>query len=184
MSKDRNMRNGIIVALCAVVLCMGVGFAFMSQQLNINGTVNVDEASWDVNITSIAPGTPVQGAADVPKGAASITDSGKTASFEMNLYAPGDALTYTVTVTNSGTIPAKVDSITETPEYASKDAASIAPIKFSYTDITGNKIAPNGGTTTMNVTVAYDKDATALATAANLQYQLTVLCSQDTSENQ
>lgn len=183
MSKQRNVRTGIIFGLCALVLCMGVGFAYMSQQLNISGTANVADAKWDVNITSITAGTPVQGATNIetPKGDASITDLGKTANFEVNLYAPGDALTYTVTVTNSGTIPAKVDEVTENPKYSTTAAETVAPIKFSYDNtIIGKKLAANGGTATMTVTIEYDKNATALATAAQLNYQLTVLCSQDT----
>lgn len=174
MSKQRNVRTGIIFGLCALVLCMGVGFAYMSQTLNINGTVNVEDASWDVNIASVTAGTPVQGATDVPKGSASITDEGKTANFEVNLYAPGDALTYTVVVKNDGTIPAKVSEVKETVTNAD------SKIKFNYDNIEGTKIAANGGTATMNVSIEYDKNTTSLATAAQINYQLTVLCEQDT----
>ena len=115
-------------------------------------------------------------------GEASIDSSKKTVDFNVNLYAPGDLLTYTITIKNSGTIPAKIESIIENPAYSTTEASIVSPIIFAYDDITNQKLAP-GETKQMSVTISYDINAISLAPEATLNYQLTVICSQDTSIN-
>lgn len=176
MRRERNIRNIIIFSLFTLVIFMGVGFAYMTQQLNVNGVANIDDASWDINIDSIEKTNQLHGAT----GEAEIDDSKKSVNFNVNLFAPGDSLTYTIIIKNSGNIPAKVESIFESPAYSTTEASSVSPIIFSYEDITNQKIAP-GETKQMDVTISYDINATSLAPATTLNYQLTVLCSQDTN---
>ena len=44
---ERDKRNYIIVALCAILVVMGVGYAAFSSLLTINGTANISN-SWCV----------------------------------------------------------------------------------------------------------------------------------------
>ncbi|MEI3508310.1 MAG: hypothetical protein V8R01_04210 [Bacilli bacterium] len=49
--KRRKRSNIIIVSLCAIVLCMAVGYAAFSSVLDIKGTSSIT-STWDVEITS------------------------------------------------------------------------------------------------------------------------------------
>ena len=41
ISSQRDKRNYIIIALCLIVVIMGVGYAAFSSLLTINGTANI-----------------------------------------------------------------------------------------------------------------------------------------------
>ena len=46
-SKNNNL---LIIALLAIIVVMGVGYAAFTQQLTINGTATIN-SSWDVHMT-------------------------------------------------------------------------------------------------------------------------------------
>ena len=48
MRKERNIRNILVFSLCILVIFMGVGFSYMQQQLNVKGTANIEDATWDI----------------------------------------------------------------------------------------------------------------------------------------
>ena len=52
ISSQRDKRNYIIIALCLIVVIMGVGYAAFSSLLTINGTANISN-SWNIKITNI-----------------------------------------------------------------------------------------------------------------------------------
>jgi len=104
----KKKRNIIIGVLCGVLLLMVVGYAAFSSVLNIKGTSNVS-SNWNIKITSITSKTLSGNATNVkePEGVGTLT-----ASFETNLESPGDSIEYTITISNSGDINAKLDKIT------------------------------------------------------------------------
>lgn len=142
-NESRN-KNILIGALIAVVLIMGVGYAAFAQQLTINGNAEIT-SKWDVQITGITAGTPVGTA--TTKAAPTFTAS--TATFSTNLVAPGDSLTYTVTVKNGGTLDAKVSSLSFT------EGANTGAIKYSYDGIATNDVITAGDTQTFTIKVEY-----------------------------
>lgn len=152
---EQKSKNILIGGLIAIVLVMAVGYAAFATQLNIGGTASVT-SSWDVHIKSIAPGTPVGTAVNK---SASVGGSKLTATFETDLATPGDALTYTVEVENSGSLDAVLSDITFTP-------GSSTIIKYSYTGIAKDEVVAAGATKTFDVTVAYDKAVTGQPTEA------------------
>ncbi len=159
-------KNILIGALLAVILIMGVGYAAFAQQLTINGNAKIT-STWDVHIKSITPGEPVGTASNV----LAEVDSATQATFQTDLKSPGDSLTYTVVVENSGTLPAMVntDGITFT------EGPNNQAIKYSYAGISdGTKVAANGGTTSFTVTVTYDSSITSQPDAAQLSNTLTM----------
>ena len=161
-------KNILIGALLAVILIMGVGYAAFAQQLTINGTAEIT-STWDVHIKSITPGEPVGTA--VNKGA-SVGENNLSATFSTELVSPGDSLTYTVVVENTGTIPAVLSADGLTFSEGPNNQA----IKYSYSGITAGttKVAANGGTATFTVTVTYDENITSQPAEAQLTNDLTM----------
>ena len=121
MKKQRDRRNYIIVALCAILVVMGVGYAAFSSLLTINGTANISN-SWCVGFDNTKTDT-----MDVTKGVSTgenptgtMAYSGTAcestlqpnASLTANFYQPGDQIEYTLTIKNKSSVTAAIKSIT------------------------------------------------------------------------
>ena len=116
----RDKRNYLIIALCMVVVIMGVGYAAFSSLLTINGTANVSN-SWCVGFDNtktdtmkITKGVSV-GTAPTGTMTYSGTACGSTlqpnSSLNAHFYQPGDEIEYTLTITNKSTVAAAIKSI-------------------------------------------------------------------------
>lgn len=102
--KDRGMLFGIVAMVVAIV-GTGVAFAALSTTLTFNGDAEVDPASWNVHFKG--PINTVKG------GAASETSTPVLSSTSINdisvvLTKPGDSVTYTFDVENTGTLDAQI----------------------------------------------------------------------------
>ena len=106
-TKGRNLVIGVLLAAVAI---MAVGYAALAQTLQINGTATIS-SNWDVAITDITEGTPTGGATN----AEAVDHTGTTATFNVNLTKPGDKMTYVITVTNGGSLNAKLTGLTVNP---------------------------------------------------------------------
>ena len=97
---SRRQKNNLIIGgLCCVLVLMGIGYAAFSSQLKINGTSSIS-SSWNVLITDITSGSIVGGASN----ASEPTHTNTTATFSTSLVSPGDSITYTITVENTGNV--------------------------------------------------------------------------------
>ena len=113
MEKERGAKVIAIVALLIAVVGLTVGYAAYSSTLTINGTANVDPASWDVHfgyktgtsLTAEKVGNAVETTAPT---LADTTISG----FDVTLKAPGDSVTYNFVIKNAGTLNAKLANFT------------------------------------------------------------------------
>lgn len=139
--------KGLLVAmLCTVVIVMAVAFAAFSSNLTINGTASV-ASTWSVGFDS-ANSSCTDGS--------SISISGNTATLSVGLESPGDAVTCTLAVRNSGTLDAKLNSITTTE---SGDAPITFTVSPANTDLaTRQFLAKEGGSETITVTATYNAD--------------------------
>lgn len=146
----KDKKNIIIGALLFAVVAMSVGYAAFATTLNINGTATI-AGDWDVEITGITSEF-VGTASDKTTPAYTAT----TATFDAKLMAPGDTATYTVTVENKGTIKAKLDSITLTPQADGSDAI-IYTVKSQPA---ANDVLKAGDSTTVVVEAKYDPTIT------------------------
>lgn len=118
MEKQRRINTFVICGLIVVVGIMTVGYATLSQRLDINGTATVKSASssWNVHFSNVEAGTPV-GTASWTAAPAISTNSSNTGSdnkisFACDLVAPGDSCTVTATIKNGGTTKAKYTGYT------------------------------------------------------------------------
>ena len=159
--RDRKKRNIIIGALCCLLVFMGIGYAILSQTLNISGIANM-RGNWNVKITNmeLLSENKTGRAEEVSH---SFTDT--TATFEANLYMPGDSIEYRVTVENQGNIDAVLKSIT--PTTTNKNVN----IKFSHSTI-DNTVLTAGKTISFTMKVEFLEDATTIPNVENVKYNL------------
>ena len=143
MYKNRKKRTIIIGSLLAILICMTIGYAAFSTQLEIVGSSTVT-SNWDIQITGITPGTPN----GTGENAVAPSYTATTATMEANLYAPGDAMTYEITIENKGTIDAVLDSIT-------KSDSNNPAILFETSGVNEGDPLLAGDKTTMTVKISY-----------------------------
>lgn len=107
MEKERKVKIISLTALIVAILGLTVAFAAMSQTLTINGTANLDAASWDIHFENLiydslgegtSTGTPVMEGTTITKIDAVVTK-------------PGDMVGYFFDIVNKGSINAKIESI-------------------------------------------------------------------------
>ncbi len=123
-------QNIAIVAVVAFVLAVAVGYALFSETLQIKGTATA-KGTFDIEFTKIGEiiskgYTKTESSSDV----AVIGENGKSLTITVNkLDYPGAYVEIPVTITNKGTIPAKLKQISQTgPSEENTDI-----IKVSYT---------------------------------------------------
>ena len=114
---EKKKRNIIIGLLCGVLLLMVVGYAAFNSVLKIKGTSNIS-SNWDIKITNITAKNMTGTAKDIPYDAENQTDGTRidlenplSATFKTELETPGDSIEYDITVSNEGTINAKLETI-------------------------------------------------------------------------
>ena len=171
--RTRQKQRIIIGTLCAVIVGLAVGYAVLSQQLNINGTSGIT-SNFNILFTNIEEGT-MNGATTVNK---QITDS-TTATFTIDLKSPGSNGEYLITVENRGNIDAYVESINGIEE-----ANSIEPtdIKFSIEGIKVNDKLLARESKVFKVKVNWDSSSTSIPDT-NKDLTLSINFAQDTGSN-
>ena len=160
-----------VLALFLAVVGISIGFAAMSTSLTIRGTAKVVPATWDVKFTANSFSN--NDTAASATGTPTMTDT-TFHDYEITLTKPGDKGTYLVTVTNNGSIDAKVGTVTlgETLAY-SGDPADVAivtgHINYTVTWADGTTIAQNdelkagaANAKQIKIEVEYDPNATTL----------------------
>ncbi|MCA9324818.1 hypothetical protein KDA23_01980 [Candidatus Saccharibacteria bacterium] len=143
------MRNKLLVAAVVVVGLASIAYAAYSQVLTVNGT-GTAAGDWDVAITDITQ-TAAVGATDN----SAPTFDATSATFDVDLAYPGAYATYDVTVTNNGSIPAILSSLTD---LTATNAAAPTYITYATSGVTGGSttLAGGGATNVMSVTVTWD----------------------------
>ncbi len=94
-----------LVVIC-IFLMLGLGYALLSQNLDIKGTGTIT-SDWNILITDIVTKDKSNTASNVTEPNHSGTSATMNAKFEL----PGDYISYDITVANQGTLNAVLDSI-------------------------------------------------------------------------
>ena len=171
MKKKLNIRNIIIIMLCITTIFLGIGFIVLSLKLEAK---NNEQPILKVEFTKIEAQTPVKGGIIAPIETKTIINDGLTAKFNFTLNTPQDELAYTITIKNTGTLPAKIINILPEPDYLNNEAQknAISPVTITQTPITDNKLTP-GEEISINLIVSYGN--TGDIRQKNISYQLTIL---------
>lgn len=143
--------------LFSTILFIGIGFAYLSSQLNIIGTATLGASTWDVHFENI---NILEGS--IYSTQPTIGSDGTSVDYVVDLELPGDYLKFTVDAVNNGSMDTMIKSINniglteEQENYLeySVTYANLAPVEAKdYLRI--------GSKETYIVTVTYKKDITA-----------------------
>ena len=156
MKKLIYIRNSIIIILCLTIVCMAVGFIVLSVDLKKEKSKT---SSFDVIFLSYEKTNSVKGGLVEPVGEVTILDHKKEADMNFVLSAVHDELTYVFTIQNTGTVPARIVDVIESPDYSiEKFKTGIYPVVISLSDIKGKVLDPLE-TTDLRVAVYYETNS-------------------------
>ena len=156
--KKKSNRKFVLLVLALLLFTITVGYAALSTTLNINGTSKINNATWDVHFANLQV---ISGSVSATKAA--TIDSGTTAiDYNVELIKPGDFYEFTVDVTNTGTIDAKLG---EAPILSGVSAEQDVYTNYTvtYSDdtaINANDKLAAGATKKLKVRVEFDRNIT------------------------
>ncbi len=155
MSKDRKLVFGIL-ALVVGIVAVSITYAAFTQNLNINGTANVQATAWSVHFANLTNG--VRTGTTVERTAPTIK-SGRTdiGDYAVDFYTPGDSITYTFDVVNDGDYDAKISVLNKgTPQCGGSDSTSNTNVcnnlEYTLTYTTGGQAVAVNDTLRKNET--------------------------------
>ena len=187
--KDKGFKMGILVAVIAMVVVVGIGYAAFTATLNINGTAKVEASSCNVHFAMCSEGMPAAFCSRSGNLQAftptvtvttqpTLTDT-TISDWDISFKTPGDTYSYNFKVVNDGSFDAKISTFalptptcTGTGENAETDAANVCKhlvYTLSYAELlpTDQLIVKVGGTLnkassrTMVLRLQYKDDVTA-----------------------
>ena len=138
---------GLFLLLCLIGI--GIGYAFVTTKLEIDGIVHVKDARWDIHFTNF------QLIAGSINSTIEPTISGTNITFAAKVNNPGDFYGFTVDVVNQGTINADISSFALTPDFSNVDYID-ATVEYANSDeITNGDILLAGTKKTVKVLLKY-----------------------------
>ena len=192
--RKKNKKNKLILAVLLLIGIIGIGYAALGANLQINGIADITSVTWNVHFVedsiNLTEGS-VAIAENTEEEAATI-DSATEVSYHVKLTNPGDFYEFTVDVTNEGSIDAMIDSISSKIKIGDEEEVEIIPtgenrnlpsyLDYSVTYSDGVAIAPkhllaSNTEETFKVRLEFKKDITAndlpaTAETLNLNFQV------------
>lgn len=155
IKKGEKTRILVLVLLLLIVIGMAIGYAALSQTLNITGTAHIAN-DWNIKIIT-ATRSSGSGAID---NINSPNFTGTTASFDVDLVNPGANATYTIKIKNEGKISARLNSIN-----GITTANQVQPIELQFATNAniGDVLAP-GASVDYTVTVTWNSASQEIST--------------------
>lgn len=168
-NKNRGLKIGVIAALVISVVAIGIGFATFTETLRIEGSATVQTSTWKVKFTNLSAPT-LKGTATVVTAPTINTNDTTISTYDVKLSKPGDSVSYTFDVANTGTYNAKLSSFniptptcTGSGDNATADAANVCKhLTYTLTYANGTSLAENdalaatSGVANMKLTLTYE----------------------------
>ena len=178
-----NTKNVLLGVLIVGLVAMTVAYAALSTTLRISGTASVPATTWNVHfdnwtkadgttntatngspLASLVSGQQNRGTAS----AITVTNGTAVDDVAIELFQPGDNVSYDFDIVNSGTIDAKLNgdaviSLTDSANSTTGANSSINNNLITYNvtcDSNEAMLAANGGSTHCTLTVKYNEDIT------------------------
>ena len=158
LRKNKFMRNKKSF-IFLLILCLGVGFAFLTSNLTITGNTSVSGNKWSVYFNSVDVSTGSVEATVDPAVTGTTTTS---LNYTVLLDKPGDYYEFTVEAKNDGTIDAMIESIT-TPSIESRVLQYMNySVKYlDGTDVLVSDVLKAKTSTTYKIRIEYRTDISA-----------------------
>lgn len=165
------VKNTIIIILCVTIILLGIGFSYISMQLD---GYNKNKVSYGVAITGVEQQSSIKGSYKTPTSTYNLSNNNQTVNFSFNLFAPKDEISYKITIKNIGTLDAEIINLIEIPDYINDDnsAQEIYPVKVTHNDIVGKILKPNDEIE-LNVVVYFNQKQK--AQNIKFPYQISIL---------
>lgn len=169
----RNKKQITTYFILFSLVLIGVVYAILQANLQINGTAKIQANTWNIyfdniqeNENSVVIGNDDQEAVIDPENNCKV-------DFSVTLNVPGDFYEFTVDVVNSGTIDGMIDSINNSFKINGVDSDIPDYLDYTITYSTGVSIEPkhklnHNSTETYKVRVEYKNDIEELPSAATL----------------
>ena len=163
----------LVGSLCiAIFLMLGIGYAVLSQQLDINGTAQIT-SNWKILFTS-AEEKEMNQATTTKKEITDLT----TLTLDVNLTQPGASATYDVVVENQGDLDAVLSKIDGVKENNNQDPKAI---KVSVENIKVGDPLLAGEQKTFQVKVYWD--ASVDFSETNMQKEIEITLTYEQSDD-
>ena len=171
MKKKEKYKTFGTLAVIVSLVAISLTYAGFTQQLTINGTANVKSSSWNVHFANLVQNT--TGTTVVNTPAQIKSDTTQIGDYSVTLNSPGDSLTYTFDVVNSGSYNAQLTGLVigtpsckvmVTEETNTNTANVCSNLSYELFDVsTGNKItsadngtlSANGGTRRLRLVLTF-----------------------------
>jgi hypothetical protein len=165
MERSKNYAVFGVLALIVSLVAVSLAYAGFTATLNINGTANVKAASWNVHFANLQNVINTGTAVEITHPTVTATNIG---NYAVSFSTPGDSITYTFDVVNSGTFNAKWSGLTiGTPTCTGGSGSSNAQnvcnnLEYKLYEGSTNKtaadnsvLAANGGKKTYKIVLTY-----------------------------
>ena len=103
------MRRHYKLIIFVLIMFLSIGFAYLTANLDITGTIAFRENTWDVHLDNIVV---EEDSTDAP--IPTINNDKDTVNFTVSLTRPGDYYEFYLDVVNNGTMDATLDSTMKT----------------------------------------------------------------------
>ena len=153
----KRKKQSVVSIIVNLILILGIGYALIQSNLNINGTANMGAPTWNIHWANV----------QVKEGSVSastptINSAQTTVTYSVVLNVPGDYYEFTVDAVNSGTIDGMIESITSKLNGATiTNLPDYLEYTVSYSDgvlLAVNQLLAAGTTETYKVRIEYRTD--------------------------
>ena len=181
MEKKKNKNNVLlIIGLVLLIVVIGVGYASLYENLEINGTANIGKSTWSITFDNIQPVT----GSVTPSTPPYVMGETTTLSYTVALNKPGDFYEFRVDVVNEGSLSAALTSQTltggESYNFIIHDVKMVSGSNLIAvpSDLVLAPHGETGDTITLDVKVEYDREnasaeyLSATIPPINLQYAM------------
>ena len=163
----RRKKNSFVLLLLVLLLGIGLGYALLTQTLNIIGSTTIANSTWDIHFDNVQV---TEGSVSLEEGdsAASIDQNNNTiVNYAVTLNLPGDYYEFTVDVVNAGTIDGMVGEVISNYNNVPISTTNPLPDYLIYSvtyedgvEIEENHLLEAADTDTYKVRVEFDSTVT------------------------
>lgn len=150
----RKNKKSFISVILLLLLFIGIGYAFLTTDFEIDGTAGLRGNTWNVHWENVRVAFATSGVTGITANNPTLT-SPTSLQFDLGFSEPGDYVIILVDVVNSGTIDAMVDDI-DYNDYLPYYVRVVG----GYLDglaVTKYQKIPANTTETYRIIIAYDK---------------------------